>query len=321
MNIVVLDGFTLNPGDLSWEGLKQLGDFKVFDRTDFEHKAVVEAIGNAEIVFTNKVPIPKEVITQAPNLKYIGVLATGYNVVDVEVARDLNILVTNVPNYGTTAVAQFTMGLLLEMCHHIGDHNNAVKEGAWTKSLDFCFWNTPLIELAGKTIGIIGFGRIGQATAKMAQAFGMTVLANNRSKDYSLESDTCRYAELDELFEKSDIISLHCPLIESTAGIINKQNISKMKEGVLIINTSRGGLIIEEDLKEALDAGIVAGAAVDVVSSEPIKADNPLLSAKNCIMTPHIAWASKEARMRLMAIVVDNLKAYLDGNPKNEVNP
>jgi len=320
MKLVVLDGFTLNPGDLSWEGLKQFGALKVYDRTDFTPKTVIDAIGDADVVFTNKVPMPKEVIEQAPNLKYIGVLATGYNIIDVEKAKELGVLVTNVPTYGTNGVAQFTMGLLLEMCHHIGDHSNAVFRGDWTKSVDFCFWNTPLIELDGKTIGIIGFGRIGQATAKIAQAFGLNVLAYNRSKDASLETETCRYASLEELFEKSDIISLHCPLSESTEGIINKQNIEKMKTGVMLINTSRGGLIVEEDLKNALNSGKVAMAAVDVVSSEPIKEDNPLLKAKNCIITPHIAWAPIESRNRMMTTTIKNLEAYVNGNPKNVVN-
>ena len=320
MKMVVLDGFTLNPGDLSWEVIEQFGDLKVHDRTDSNTKTVIETIGDSEIVFTNKVPLTKDVLINVPNLKYIGVLATGYNVVDVQAAHDLDVLVTNVPSYGTTAVAQFTMGLLLEMCHHIGDHNKAVKDGDWEKSPDFCFWNSPLIELSGKAMGIIGFGRIGQATAKIAQAFGLNILAYNRSKDLSLESDTCRYVELEELFEKSDVISLHCPLTESTKGIINTQNIEKMKDGVMIINTSRGGLVVEEDLKEALNSGRVARAAVDVVSSEPIEENNPLLKAKNCIITPHIAWAPKESRVRLLDTVVDNLKAYLDGNPKNVVN-
>ena len=318
--MVVLDGFTLNPGDLSWEGMKQFGDLRVYDRTDFNPKTVIDAIADAEVVFTNKVPMPKEVIEQAPNLKYIGVLATGYNIIDIEKARELGILVTNVPTYGTNSVAQFTMALLLEMCHHIGDHNTAVQNGDWTKSVDFCFWNSPLIELSGKTMGIIGFGHIGQATAKMAQAFGLHILAYNRSKDFSLETETCRYAELDELFENSDIISLHCPLSESTQGIINKHNISKMKDGVMLINTSRGGLIIEEDLKAALNSGKVAMAAIDVVSSEPIKEDNPLLKAKNCIITPHIAWAPKESRNRMMTITIDNLKAYTNGKAINVVN-
>ena len=319
MKMVVLDGYTLNPGDLTWEGLEQFGDLNVYDRTDFNPRKVIEAIGEAEVVFTNKVPLPKEVLTQAPNLKYIGVLATGYNIIDIEMAHKLNILVTNVPDYSTNSVAQFTMGLLLELCHHIGDHNKAVKNGEWTRSLDFCFWNTPLIELSGKTMGIIGFGRIGQATAKVAQAFGLNILAYNRSKDFSLESDTCRYAELEELFGKSDVISLHCPLTEATEGIINKQHIAKMKDGVMLINTSRGGLIVEADLKEALNSGKVAGAAVDVISEEPMKKDNPLLDAKNCIITPHIAWATKEARTRMMGIVVDNLKAYINGAPVNVI--
>lgn len=320
MKMVVLDGYTLNPGDLTWDDLEQFGDLKVYDRTDFTTETIIKAIGDAEVVFTNKVPIGKDVLSQVPKLKYIGVLATGYNIIDIETANKLNIMVTNVPDYGTASVAQFTMGLLLEMCHHIGDHNRAVQEGEWTKSLDFCFWNTPLIELTGKTMGIIGFGRIGQATAKVAQAFGLKILAYNRSKDYSLESDTCKYVELDELFATSDIISLHCPLTESTKGIINQENISKMKPSVMLINTSRGGLVVEEDLKNALNSGKVAMAAVDVVSTEPMKEDNPLLKAKNCIITPHIAWATKESRARMMGIVCDNLKAYISGKPINVIS-
>lgn len=320
MKMVVLDGYTLNPGDLTWDDLEQFGDLKVYDRTDFNTETIIKTIGDAEVVFTNKVPIGKDVLSQVPNLKYIGVLATGYNIIDIETANKLNIMVTNVPDYGTASVAQFTMGLLLEMCHHIGDHNRAVQKGEWTKSLDFCFWNTPLIELAGKTMGIIGFGRIGQATAKVAQAFGLKILAYNRSKDYSLESDTCKYVELDELFGISDIISLHCPLTETTKGIINQQNISKMKSGVMLINTSRGGLVIEEDLKNALNSGKVAMAAVDVVSTEPMKENNPLFKAKNCIITPHIAWATIESRTRMMGIVCDNLKAYISGKPINVIS-
>jgi glycerate dehydrogenase len=320
MKMVVLDGYTLNPGDLTWDDLEQFGNLKVYDRTDFNAETIIKTIDDAEVVFTNKVPIGKEVLQQVPNLKYIGVLATGYNIIDIETANKLNIVVTNVPDYGTASVAQFAMGLLLEMCHHIGDHNKAVQEGEWAKSLDFCFWNTPLIELTGKTMGIIGFGRIGQATAKVAQAFGLEILAYNRSKDYSLESDTCKYVELDELFENSDIISLHCPLTESTEGIINQENISKMKLGVMLINTSRGGLVVEEDLKNALNSGKVAMAAVDVVSTEPMKENNPLFKAKNCIITPHIAWATIESRTRMMGIVCDNLKAYISGKPINVIS-
>jgi len=320
MKIVVLDGYTLNPGDLSWDGLKQLGDLTIYDRTPFNNDEIIKRIGDADIVYTNKTPLPKEVIRKSENLKYIGVLATGYNVVDVETAKALGIVVTNVPSYSTFSVAQFTMGLLLEMCHHIGNHNNAVKRGEWEQSPDFCFWNSPLIELDGKTLGIIGFGSIGQATAKIAQAFGLNILFNNRSKKPELESASCKQVELDELFSKSDIISLHCPLFESTEGLINSKNISKMKDGVMIINTARGGLVVEQDLTDALNSGKVFGAAVDVVSEEPIKADNPLLKAKNCIITPHIAWAPKEARTRLMNITVDNLEAFLNGNPVHVVN-
>ncbi|WOD43904.1 D-2-hydroxyacid dehydrogenase [Hwangdonia lutea] len=320
MKIVVLDGYTLNPGDLSWNGIEQFGDLVVYDRTGFETEEIIKNIGDAEAVFTNKTPLSKEVLTQVPQLKYIGVLATGYNIIDVNTAKALGITVANVPTYGTKAVAQFAMALLLEMCHHVGDHSKAVKDGAWTKSLDFCFWNTPLIELDGKTLGIIGFGEIGQATAKIAQAFGLNILAYSRSKKPELETETCKYVSLDELLNASDIISLHCPQTEATTGIINKNNIDKMKDGVMLINTSRGGLIVEEDLKNALNSGKVAGAAVDVVSTEPIKADNPLLSAKNCIITPHIAWAPKASRTRMMQTAVENLKAYLEGDPINVVN-
>ncbi len=320
MKIVVLDGYTLNPGDLSWDKIKEFGELKVHDRTDFNPIEVLRTIGNAEIVFTNKTPITKYVLSKAPNIKYIGVLATGYNVVDINTAKELGIPVTNVPVYSTKAVAQFTMALLLEMCHHVGNHNNAVQKGDWTNCKDFSFWNTPLIELSGKTMGIIGFGRIGQETAKVAQAFGLNILAYNRSKNLELESETCKYVDLDELLQTSDIISLHCPLSESTQGMINQESLSKMKEGVMIINTSRGGLIVENDLKEALNSGKVGGAAVDVVSIEPIKADNPLLNAKNCIITPHIAWAPKESRSRLMQMAADNLAAYLKGTPVNVVN-
>ncbi|MCH4551015.1 D-2-hydroxyacid dehydrogenase [Aestuariibaculum lutulentum] len=318
--IVVLDGYTLNPGDLNWEGISQFGDLEVHNRTAFDSKIIIETIGDAEIVFTNKTPLPVDVLKQVPNVKYIGVLATGYNVVDVIKANELGITVTNIPSYGTTAVAQFTMALLLELCHHVGDHNHAVQSGEWTKSVDFCFWNSPLIELEGKTLGIIGFGRIGQATAKMAQAFGLNILAYSRTPKPEFESETLKFVELDELLAKSDIISLHCPLFEETEGIINKTNINKMKDGVMVINTSRGGLVVEADLAEALNSGKMAGAAIDVVSKEPIAADNPLLKAKNCIITPHIAWATKAARNRLMTTAIDNLESFLNGNPVNVVN-
>jgi len=321
MKIVVLDGYTLNPGDLDWEGIKKLGDLTVLDRIDHSPSAVIEAIGDAEIIYTNKTPLPKEVLNNVPSVKYIGVLATGYNVVDVDCAKECGIQVTNIPTYGTAAVAQFTLALLLEMCHRIGDHDAAVKNGEWASCPDFCFWKHPLIELSGKTMGFIGFGRIGQATAKLAQAFGLNLLVFNRSQNPDMISDTCQYASLDDVLAKSDIISLHCPLTEDTQGIINQSTIGKMKDGVMIINTARGPLIVEQDLKDALETGKVAAAAIDVASVEPILADNPLLTAKNCIMTPHIAWASKEARQRLMNSTVENLEAFLGGNPINVVNP
>ncbi len=320
MKIVILDAFTLNPGDLNWERLEALGNLTLYDRVANDPQEILAAIGDAEIVFTNKTPIPKEVLEQARAIKYIGVLATGYNIVDVYSAKKLGITVTNVPTYGTMAVAQMTLALLLEICHHVGDHNNAVKQGGWTKSKDFCFWNYPLVELEGKTMGIIGFGRIGQATAKMAQAFGMQILAISSRKRPELETNTCTYVDLDELFRKSDVISLHCPLTDDTEGIISTANISKMKDGVMIINTSRGQLVVEKDLKEALNSGKVAAAAVDVVSKEPIDEDNELLKAKNCIITPHIAWAPKESRARLMNMAIMNLEAFLKGSPKNVVN-
>ena len=320
MNIVILDGYTVNPGDLSWNGIKQFGNVIVHDRTDFDNGKVIEAIGKAEIVFTNKTPLPRAVLEKVPSVKYIGVLATGYNVVDVVAAKELGIKVTNIPTYGTAAVAQFTFALLLEICHHIGDHSKSVKNGAWTSSVDFCFWDYPLIELAGKTMGLIGFGRIGQATAKIAEALGLKVLAYDSVVHPELENDNCKYVMFDELLSQSDIISLHCPLSESTTGIINSATIAQMKDGVMIINTSRGPLIVEEDLCNALNSGKVAFAAVDVVSREPILKDNPLLKARNCIITPHIAWAPKESRSRLIKTTIENLQSFINGNPVNVVN-
>ena len=320
MKIVVLDGYTLNPGDLNWDGIKKFGDVTVHDRVSFAPEDVIAAIADAEIIFTNKTPLPKAVLDTVPSVKYIGVLATGYNVVDTAAAKENGIVVANIPTYGTTAVAQFSMALLLELCHHVGAHSESVKEGQWTNCPDFCYWNSPLIELAGKNIGIIGFGRIGQATAKVAQAFGLNVLAFDSYQDPTLVTDTCKYVTLDELLAQSDVISLHCPLFDSTKGIINKDSIAKMKDGVMILNTSRGPLVVEQDLSDALNSGKVGGAAVDVVCLEPIAANNPLLTAKNCIITPHIAWAPIESRSRLMNIAVDNLAAFLSGSPVNVVN-
>lgn len=318
MKIVVLDGYTLNPGDISWEGMEALGEVTVYDRTKPEE--VVERIGDAEVVYTNKTPITRETLDQCGNVRFIGVLATGYNIVDIEAAKEKGIPVSNIPTYGTAAVSQFAIALLLELCHHIGEHSDAVKNGEWTSNPDWCFWKYPLVELAGKTMGIIGFGRIGQDTGKIAQALGMKVLAFDAYKRPELESETCHYADLDTLLAESDVISLHCPLFPDTEGIINKDTIAKMKTGVMIINDSRGPLIVEEDLRDALNSGKVAGAALDVVSTEPIQMDNPLLEAKNVILTPHIAWAPKESRQRLMNIAVENLQCFVDGEPQNVVN-
>lgn len=317
MKIVVLDGFTLNPGDLCWEEFEKLGELKVYDRTNLDE--IVDRAYDCEIILTNKTPLSMDTLKKLPKIKYIGVLATGYNVVDVKAAKEMGIIVTNTPAYGTNSVAQFVFALLLEICHHVGEHNEVVRKGAWTNSKDFCFWNYPMIELAGKTMGIIGMGRIGVVTSTIALAFGMNVLAYNPSKKESLISDTFKYVELDQLYEGADVISLHCPLFEETKGIINKDSIKKMKDGVIIINTSRGPLIVEEDLAHALNSGKVAGVGLDVMSVEPVQMDNPLMSAKNCLITPHIAWAPKESRERLMNIAVDNLAQFIKGRPINIV--
>ncbi|MFA5576098.1 MAG: D-2-hydroxyacid dehydrogenase [Tissierellaceae bacterium] len=318
MKIVVLEGYTLNPGDLSWEQMEDIGELTVYDRTPTEE--IAERIGQAEIVFVNKLPITREVLNKCPNIRFLGVLATGYNNVDTVAARERGIVVSNIPTYGTDAVAQFTIALLLELSHHVGAHAEAVKNGQWASSPDWTFWNHPLIELQGKTLGIIGFGRIGQKTAKIAEALGMNILVYSKTKRLELETENCKYSSLKELLQNSHVISLHCPLLPETEGIINKETIGKMREGAMIINTSRGQLIVEEDLKDALNSGKLAGAACDVVSVEPIRGDNPLLAAKNIIITPHIAWAPKESRIRLLNIAVDNLKAFLSGKPVNVVN-
>ncbi len=318
MKIVVLDGFALNPGDMSWDNMKQLGDLVVYERTPVDK--VVERIGSAEIILTNKVVLTREILQKAPSVKYIGVTATGYNVVDTNAAKELGIIVTNVPAYSTASVAQLVFAFILELCHHVGDHNNTVQEGGWTKSPDFTFWNYPLIELVGKTLGIIGFGAIGQATARIATAFGMKVLFYNRTKRLELETDKIKFAELEQVLGLSDFISLHCPLTKQTEGLINKVSIAKMKTGAFLINTSRGPVLDEQDVADALNSGKLAGAAVDVVSIEPIKEDNPLLGVKNCIITPHFAWAPLEARTRLMDTLVKNIRAFLENKPINVVN-
>ncbi len=320
MKIVVLDGYAENPGDLSWSGLEAMGELTVYDRTPFHDVAqIIARIGDAEIVFTNKTPLSEAVFSACPRMKYVGVLATGSNVVDVAAAERAGVLVTNTPAYGTAAVGQFAIALLLEICHRIGHHDAAVHAGRWETSPDFCFWDYPLIELAGKTMGIIGLGRIGQATASIARALGMRVIAYSVSQSEEGRA-VAEYVSLDELFAQADVISLHCPLFEDTRGMINQNSIAKMKNGVIILNNSRGPLIVEQDLADALNSGKVYAAGLDVVSSEPIHGDNPLLTAKNCILTPHISWASKESRQRLMDIAVDNLRQFLNGTPVNVVN-
>ena len=317
MKIVVLDGYTENPGDLSWKDLEALGETTIYDRTPVE--LVEERIGDAEIVITNKTPIDKEIFEKCQNIKYEGVLATGYNVVDVNTAAEKGIPVCNIPTYGTTAVAQMVFALLLEICHHVGTHSEAVKMGEWSNNVDWCFWKYPLIELAGKTMGIVGFGRIGKAVGRLAKAFGMNVLAYDEYENEEGKA-IADYVTLDELYTKSDVISLHCPLFPATTGMICKESIAKMKDGVILINTSRGPLINEADLAEALQSKKVYAAGCDVVSTEPIKADNPLLGCYNSILTPHIAWAPKESRQRLMDIAVDNVRNFLNGTTVNAVN-
>jgi glycerate dehydrogenase len=320
MKIVILDGYTENPGDLSWAGFEALGDLKVYDRTPLDdYDDIRRRIGDAETVITNKTPINRETLEACKNIRYIGVLATGYNIVDCEWAKEKGIKVTNIPTYGTAAVGQFAIALLLEICHHAGHHDWAVKQGRWEKNADWCFWDFPLIELAGKTLGIIGFGRIGQTTGQIAKALGMNVIAYDECPNES-GRQIADYVGLERLYACSDIIALHCPLFPSTQGMINKATIAKMKDGVIIINNSRGPLIVESDLADALNSGKVYAAGLDVVSTEPVRGDNPLLKANNCIITPHISWAPKESRQRLMDIAVNNLKSFIEGRPVNIVN-
>lgn len=320
MKIVVLDGYTENPGDLSWGALEALGELTVYDRTSLTDEAeIIARIGDAEAVYTNKTPITRHIIDACPNMGFIGVMATGYNVVDYVYAREKNIPVCNIPTYGTAAVGQFAIAMLLEICHHVAHHSEAVHQGRWESNADWCFWDYPLIELADKTMGIIGFGRIGQQTGRIAKAMGMNILAYD-----SFQSDSGReigtYVDLDTLLAQSDVIALHCPLFPETQGIINKETIAKMKDGVILLNNSRGPLIVEQDLADALNSGKVYAAGLDVVSTEPIRGDNPLLQAKNCIITPHISWAPKESRQRIMDCAVSNLQAYQNGAPVNVVN-
>lgn len=318
MKIVVLDGFTLNPGDNPWTGVESQGDFTVYERT--LGNQILERSAGADIILTNKTPLTAETIAQLPDLKFISVLATGFNVVDIEAARKRNIPVSNVPIYGTDSVAQFVFAILLELCHNVALHNGLVKDGAWTNQPDFCFWKTPLVELTGKTMGIIGFGRIGRRTGALAAAFGMKVIAHDLYKGDDPDIENFEWVEMEDLFKRSDVVSLHCPLTPDNTGFVNAALLKTMKPGSFLINTSRGPLVAEKDLAEVLNAGTIAGAGVDVVSTEPIQSDNPLLKAKNCLITPHIAWATLEARQRLMQTTVENVAGFIAGNPTNVVN-
>lgn len=317
MKIVILDGGSVNPGDLDWKVFESLGDLVIYESTSKEE--LVEHIGDAEIILMNKAPIRRETMEKCPKLKYIGIFATGYNLVDVDAAKELGITVTNVPNYSTDSVAQFVFSLLLEICSGVGRHCNSVKQGNWSNEKSHHFWEFPLIELADKTLGIIGFGRIGRRTAQIAKAFGMNVIAWGGTPTEEGRA-LAEYVDKEELFARADIISLHCPLFPETREIINKDTIALMKDGVIIINTARGPLIAEQDLFDALESGKVAAAGLDVVSKEPIKSDNPLLKAKNCYITPHIAWAPGESRKRLIEVAASNVRAFIDGMPENVVN-
>ena len=321
MKIVVLDGYTENPGDLSWDQLSCMGELTVYDRTSYvEAPIIAERIGDAEVVVTNKTPISKETMDKCPNLKMIAVLATGYNVINYDYAKEKGIPVCNVPTYGTACVGQYAIALLLEVCHHIGHHDKTVHEGKWANHIDWCYWDHPLIELDGKTAGIIGFGRIGQTTGRIAKALGMKVLAYDLYPNDSGKA-IAEYVDLDTLLAQSDVVFLHCNLTADNEKMINKASIAKMKDGAILINNSRGQLIDEQDVTDALKAGKLAAAGLDVVYTEPIRADNPLLTAPHCIITPHMSGGAKEARQRIMDCTADNIRAYLDGAPIHVVNP
>ena len=317
MKLVALDGYCLNPGDLTWDGLRRLADLEVHDRTPAAE--VVARVQGAQLAMTNKTPMPAEALRALPELKYIGVLATGYNIVDVRAACELGITVTNIPTYGTASVAQFTIALLLELCHRVGMHSDAVRAGEWTRNADWCFWKSPLVELAGKTMGIVGFGRIGRQTARIADAMGMRVIAHDAVQTAAPPYEGFRWTGLDELLAESDVVSLHCPLFPETQGMINKETLRRMKPAAFLLNASRGPLVVDRDVADALNEGVIAGAALDVLSVEP-PPDNPLFHARNCIVTPHIAWATREARERLMRIAVANVQAFLKGAPQNVVS-
>jgi glycerate dehydrogenase len=312
MKIVILDGYCLNPGDLSWGALRAIAPLEVYERTP-EVQVVARSAG-ADIVLTNKAPFSAATLQQLPELKFIGVLATGYNIVDVAAARARGVVVSNIPTYGTASVAQFAIALLLELCHHVGAHGDAVRQGEWSRNPDWSFWKSPLIELAGKTMGIVGYGRIGRQTAAVAQALGMRIVAHDVAADSVPD-----WLPIDRLLAESDVVSLHCPLTAENKGMIDRQRLATMKASAFLINTSRGPLIVDQDLADALNNGVIAGAGLDVLSVEPPPQSNPLLQARNCIVTPHIAWATREARERLMAIAVENVRAFVSGKPQNVV--
>jgi len=316
--IVVLDGFTLNPGDLSWGGLRELGDCVIHDRSAPDE--VMARSNGAEIIITNKVVLSRDMIEHLDSLRYIGVTATGYNIVDIEAARQRRIPVTNVPTYGTDSVAQMVFAHLLNLAQNVAHHAQTVREGRWCSSEDFCYWDTPLVELAGLTMGIIGFGRIGRATAGLARAFGMRVIAYDVAAPAKMP-EGCKMVELDEVFGHADVVSLHCPLTPQTQNIVSEQNLSLMKKTAFLVNTSRGPLVDERALADALNSGRIAGAGLDVLAVEPPEERNPLLKARNCHVTPHIAWATRAARERLLNVAVDNVAAFLAGRPQNVVNP
>jgi glycerate dehydrogenase len=317
MKIVVLDGYALNPGDLTWDSLRQLGTVEIHDRTPED--LVVQRSQGAEVLLTNKTALSRATVSQLPALKYIGVLATGYNIVDTAAARERGIVVTNIPTYGTASVAQFAIALLLELCHHVGFHGEAVRSGEWSRNPDWSFWKTPLIELSGRTMGIIGFGRIGRQTGAIAAALGMRVVANDAAEVNPPDYPQFEWMTLDRIVSESDVLSLHCPLFPENRGMINKERLSVMKRSAFLLNTSRGPLVVDQDLADALNEDVIAGAGLDVLSVEPPVASNPLLSAKNCIVTPHIAWATREARARLLDVAVENLRAFVDGRVVNAV--
>jgi len=316
MRIVVLDGYTVNPGDLSWGALEALGSCAFYDRTP--PPEVLARAAGAEVLLTNKTVLGRRELEGLPALRYIGVLATGYNVVDLDAARERGVAVTNVPAYSTRSVAQMTFALLLELTHHVGEHSRSAREGKWVRSIDFCYWDHPIVELDGLTMGIVGFGRIGQAVAELARAFGMTVLCNTREPSAAL-LQAPRFTALEDLFRECDVVSLHCPLTPETKHLVDAERLSLMKPSAFLLNTSRGPVVDEEALAAALNSGRIAGAGLDVLSVEPPAPDNPLLSARNCIITPHIAWANQATRKRLMATAVDNLRAFLEGRPRNRV--